>query len=171
MTERIHTGLAQVRTADLADVPAIIELGAKLHAEAPRYQDVPYDAQALQERLDGLIGHTNGCIVAAVDDAVVGYLLGFSAPFYFSRDTWAGEVSFYIAKSHRSFRLARLMIRTFEMWAVEQGVREIVLGVSPGIEDARVERLYGLLGYDRCAVEMRKRLPDPRGLPPESRHG
>ena len=94
--------------------------------------------------------------------AITDVSLGAITEQFFGRDLYAFDVALYIEPPYRGsgFAAAR-MIREFEKWAAGNGVAEIHLGVSTGVNTARTAEFYKRLGYASEVISLRKRIPDP----------
>ena len=69
-----------IRTATLEDVPRLVELGAALHAESPRWSRIPFSPARAAETLTGLILHADGVVyVAERGGQIIGGIAGVGA--------------------------------------------------------------------------------------------
>ena len=153
-----------IRPATDSDIPAIVALGALMHAEAPALRDVPYAPERV-EALAKLCVPTGGCFVAEPHEPVeraprtaslVGMAAGYAANDWWSERTLAGEFVVYATPQWRGKGVAVMLIGALEAWAREQGACEMTLGVSTGIHPERTARFYRRMGYEDCSVGLRK---------------
>ncbi|MEX2649059.1 MAG: GNAT family N-acetyltransferase [Alphaproteobacteria bacterium] len=136
------------RSARSADIPALIELGARFHAES-RYKALPYDRGALRARLEDAVVRPMDHFVAVADEAgaLVGVLAGLLTAFPFAPVPIAIDACFYVRPDRRGVPAARHLLAMFESWARERGAACVLLGVTSGVADERAIRLYQRLGY------------------------
>ena len=86
-----------------------------------------------------------------------GYLMGVCFEHYFSNTLTVSDLGFYVAEAWRSPQLARSMLKDLEAWAWSMGAADISLGVTAGIADPQVVKLYERLGYARGQYMVVKR--------------
>ena len=155
--------MASVRHALEADVPAMVELGRRMHAESPTYRELSYSpekAAALGLRVVGTLLNPGGALVAEVNGRIVGMLAGYVVEHWFSHDKVASDYVLYIDPEHRGGMTAVRLIRAFERWAIAQGATVLLPGVSTGVKTEQTRDLYRALGYEPYGVAMMKRCGD-----------
>lgn len=146
----------EIRPARRTDIPDIVRLGFDLWASSPAYRGIPYETPTLTRSLEWLI-EGGGVFLADRDGEVVGYILGFLVPFFFSSAVESGEMSVYVAPEARSMRVFRRLVKAYEDWASAAGARRIGVGVTCGLAgDAAVVAAYERMGYERCGVSLTK---------------
>lgn len=157
--------VVSVRPATLADMPVMLAMGAALHAESPRYQNLRYSpekVEALGRRAleDTLVTPAAGGLFVAEKNArIIGMVFGFVTEFFFSTDKVASDHTLYVVPEERGKSpVAGLLIRALEKWAAEQGAVDIVPGTSTQIAPEATVKLYERLGYERYGYVMRKRI-------------
>ena len=138
---------AEVRAARGADGQAVVEL-----ADAVASEQVwiglqgPIDRQAWMQRFtDSLADDAAHCLVAELDEEVVGYLKG---------NVWKGIADFgmFVAAAARGAGVGAELLEHFIAWAEDRRCHKITLQVWPHNEAAI--RLYERYGF---AVEGRLR--------------
>jgi GNAT superfamily N-acetyltransferase len=133
------------------DLVQVVALGIRMHAESPEYRDFPMDGQKLLKLYRDMIDGDRGLILLSGDGPggeAVGLALGFVAEFFFGRDLQAGELAIYVHPEHRSKgRHGVRLVNTLEGWARSLGCVRLRLGVSAGIDNGGVGRLYEGLGF------------------------
>jgi GNAT superfamily N-acetyltransferase len=135
-----------IRAATLADVPALVALGAVLHATSD-YRDQPYVEEKVAGLLENLI-QGQGVVFAAVKDGeVVGGIAGGVTEHWFNHEVHAFEYSFFIAEQHRSGLLAMKLLLALEHWAIRRGATECRIGITTGINVEGTSRFYRYMGY------------------------
>ncbi|HEY4117563.1 MAG TPA: GNAT family N-acetyltransferase [Byssovorax sp.] len=144
------------RTA--ADVHAVVALARRMHAEGA-YAFLPFDATKVAASVVASAALADRYAAIAVRGGViVGFLGGALTTYPFCNERLAHDVGFYVAPEARASSAAVRLIQAFRAWAVEQGAREVSLGVSSGVEVDRIERLYTRLGFRRMGGVYRERL-------------
>lgn len=139
--------MVDVRTATEADIPAILEMGRDLHAESPRYRSSTYRPDKV-EALARTVIPGGGTLIAEKDGTIIGMLAGYVAEQWFSDYKVATDFTFYIKPEHRKTgRAALKLVRAFEEWAIVQGAREIMPGISTQIDIEGTTRFFEKLGY------------------------
>lgn len=141
-----------VRRATQGDVDFLAVMAECMRNESPRYSSVSFST----DKMTGLLGN----MVASPDCAVFVYeernyaprihgMIGlFKAPYFFSdSDFYVSDLAVYVEQAHRGGKAGLALIRAGEAWAKSIGAREILLGVSAGIDAERVGGFYEKLGY------------------------
>lgn len=139
-----------IRHATLADVPRLVEMGRRFHAEA--YQDTlaenPTQMAVMARRL---ITDEHGVIfVAETDGRLVGMIGMLVYAHHLSAEWTAGEVMWWIEPEARGSGVR--LLKAAEAWARDQGAQKIQM-IAP---NARVGTLYTRLGYVPIEVAYQK---------------
>lgn len=144
-----------IRAATHTDVPDLIELGAMMHAESPRFRRLMFRPDKLEAMARPLMD--NGIVLLAEDRGrVVGMAIGAVIEQFFTDAKLAVDLAVYVVPSHRGGPWFVKLIKAFEAKAVELGAAEITLGISTGLQTERTARLYEKMGYRRSSVGMVK---------------
>jgi GNAT superfamily N-acetyltransferase len=137
--------MAKVRHATAADIPALLVLGAEMHAES-RYRGTRYSEAKVRTLLADLIGGMGCVLVYERGGEIVGYFAGSVMELYFSEDKFAFDYFLWVHPEHRGgFGGARL-VSTFIAWAKSRGATFIDIGISTGVTTERTGALYERLG-------------------------
>jgi len=130
-----------VRTASVADIPAIVAMGAKFHAQA----DLPftYDADAFADFAHGLI---DGGTIILSDQGMIG---GVVAPAFCGPSYLMAVELFWWAK-----RDGLALLKAFEGWAADQGANEVRLSTLAALP--RADALVQRKGYAPNEISYRK---------------
>src|SRR5574340_430474 len=143
----------------------MVAMGRALHAESPRYSRLTFSAEKVADRIRSMVSGTlvtepvGGALVAEKGGKLIGMLGGFVTSPYFSHDKIASDYTFYVVpEQRRKGRAAVALVRAFEAWAVEQGVVDIVPGISTMIDAESTVRFYQKLGYEIHGYAMIKRI-------------
>lgn len=149
--------MANIRRMTPADVPAVMEMGRAMFAESPRYRDKGFNEAKLLQMFNYILGaEDHGFFVAESPDGLIGMALGILAPYFFSDEVYACELVVYVTPGRRGSSAAVRLVKALEEWAFSQGARELLLGVSTGIDDERAVCVYQKLGYTMAAHSLSK---------------
>jgi hypothetical protein len=138
--------MTDLRTAEAADIPALVELGRLMHRES-RYARFDFDPFKYSAVLRAVIPQ-GVTFVAEQGGELVGAFVGRVDSHFFSDTKIASDLLAYVAPTHRGSTGVQL-IREYKRRAKALGVVEVYLGVSAGILPERVERLYECEGFVR----------------------
>lgn len=144
-----------IRKATGSDIGDLIELGAAMHAESPRYRDLEF----VPEKLAALADHVLplGLAIVADDGGVlVGMLIGLVTEHWFSTTKMATDLATYISPRHRGGTLLWRLVKAFEVEALRHGASEVSLGISSEVATEQTAALYARLGYERSSIGMVK---------------
>ena len=138
--------IRQIENKDFADV---VRLGSLMHKES-RYHDFNFDF----DKCFRLLAYVKEapkewcCFVAEnAEKELIGVFIGYANSHPFGNDVIASDFILYLLPEHRGGTIAVRLIKKFEAWAKELGVKEIVLGVSTEVNVERTSKLYERLGY------------------------
>lgn len=153
-----------VRAATPADVPRMVELGAMLHAESPRYSQATYDpgkltALGLRMTKGTLVTPApGGAFVYETDGKIVGMLAAYVVEMFFGPDKVASDYTFYVLPEYRGTKAAWALWKAFEQWGRDQGAKFYVPGISTGIDPEMSARFYEKQGYERSGFTFFKKV-------------
>lgn len=137
----------EVRRATVADIDALIEMGRAFLAYSAYGKSVPFDRDQMAIGLCSILD--SGVIFVAEKDAkIIGCIVGIMNGLWFAKDTKvAAELAWWVAPEYRGGRLSIKLLREFERWGVEQGVKHIVMSDMVIDGEMPVARLFEKLGY------------------------
>jgi len=142
----------RVRPLAFGDHRDIVRLAADFHAESA-YRRLPLSLDKVDAMFNACLSRPDHfcCIVAdAASDRAHGYLAAVCHEHYFSTAKTVSDMGFYIDEDWRSMQAVRQALQTFESWAFNHmEVCDITLGISSGIADKLIVRLYERMGYSR----------------------
>ena len=146
-----------IRNMTARDMPEMIGLGAEMHQES-RYKNLDFNPARLIALGDAILANPEMyCAkVAEVDGLIVGMIIGYAVPHFFGEDFTSGDLAVYVDKVYRKGMIGVRLIKAYDEWCTNRGVREPVLGVSAGINPERVGALYERLGYTEKYVIYKK---------------
>lgn len=151
--------MANVRRAVLADIPAIVSMGADMHAESPRFRHLNFNAGKLSGVAKHLIETTTdgGVFVAEADGGLVGMFGFIVVEYFFGLDRVASDLGIYIKPEHRGTSAFPRLLHAFERATDEMGVTDKQVSAVTGVNTERVATALERLGYTRNGVNLFKR--------------
>jgi GNAT superfamily N-acetyltransferase len=140
------------------DIVEVLELFRAMHAES-WYRDYDFDDGKVLQLFEIALTDDSFFAEIMVHPAIgiCGYFFGAKQAHYFGNDTFACDFGLYVQPELRGTLVFRRMLHNFETWAVKNGCKEVVMGVSSGIKDARVTRFYQLMGYHKGSQALHKK--------------
>lgn len=143
-----------IREATHDDLPSLLALGARMHAESPRFSRLTFSGARLRQTLAALIDSPQGFLwVGVFDDMVVGGMAGIAAPHWASDDLVASDLALFIHPDFRGGMLPVRLVNRYLWWArteVKATLRQ--LGITTGVHTETTARLYERMGLTRCGV-------------------
>jgi len=97
--------------------------------------------------LDAISRDDFGVFILRHETEIVGMLISFVAPCFFSDVVQASELVWYVDPDHRGSKEARYMVELYEQWAVEHGAVCSILVNLNVLKGDKVAKLYGRMGY------------------------
>jgi len=148
----------RIRDATIDDIPALVRLGAQMHADST-FADMDYDEQTTGRTVLTCIESDDQIALAAEtgDGDIVGGFLGASGPSFFGRDRVSFDLATYVEPSNRGGCAAYCLLRRYLEWAESLGCKRINIGNSAGMDDRLFVRLTERLGFQRAGSIMFKR--------------
>ncbi len=92
------------------------------------------------------------------DEEIVGLLVGVCFEYWFGTDKQIAGVAIYVKPGKRGTSAAGRLIRAYEKWASNLGIKEIGVSTSTGVETERTRGLFQRLGYTPAAYAYSKRI-------------
>ena len=148
-----------IRTWTHEDLADVLRLGRLMHEESA-YQRMTWDEPTAKAYIFNCFWDPlTTCFIAEdEDEQVVGLLGVVLTSMYFSTDIVVKDILFYVHPEFRGSSAALRMIKAAEEWGVLYGAAEAQLGVSGEIDTERTVCFFKRLGYNDCAVQLRKGL-------------
>lgn len=146
--------MTHVRFAQLADIPALVELGRQIHVQS-RYGWMVYSASQTWKYLERVIPAKQNCVIVAVEgatqgaqtpSAVLGVLIATARQYPFSTDFCAHVDYLYVLPTKRGTPVAMKMVTAFRRWANNREVAEITITNQFGLGQAQSAKLFNKLG-------------------------
>lgn len=142
-----------IRLADINDIPDLLAMGERMHAESPHFRKIQFSAEKLKATLENVLAADGGfLVVAEVRGAVVGVMMGLAMQHWCSHDYVTTELALYVEPEHRGSLLAPRLITAYLDWAARIGAKIITAGVSTEVNVEKTTRLYEAMGMRRFGV-------------------
>ena len=137
-----------IRPMTAQDIPVLIDMGAAMHKES-RYEKLDFDPEKLRSLGTNMLDQPDGwlCLVAERDSEIIGFCIGYVAPHFFGNNLTSGDLAIYVVPEHRGGMMGARLVKAYDAWCSEKGVKQPLLGVSAGITPDRTGQLYERLGY------------------------
>ena len=141
------------------DISKCIELGYAMHQES-YFKHFNYSEEKLNKFLRLMILNPEQycAYVYEKDNTIIGFFLGVSSEQWIGTDKMSSDLACYIIPEERGSMAGVRLIKAYEEWASSINVKEIVIGVSTGINTDRTSGLFKRLGYGDEAFSFRKRI-------------
>lgn len=144
-----------IREATFLDLPALLDIGARMHGAAPVYAKMKFDARRLASTLTSLIGVEHGYVwVAERDGAVVGVMVACAVDHWCSASRVATEMALFVEPELRGSFIAARLIKGYLAWAHALGCSIVTAGVSTGVDEERITALYVRLGFKQLGTQL-----------------
>lgn len=134
-----------IRDGSIADLPQLMELGARLK-EQTHYRDLELDRESATKVYGQCLSSALGFAKVAVHEGkITGVLLGMADTYWFARARYTTDLLFYSETAGDGIRL----LRRFVAWSMSlPRVVEITCAQSSGIDTDRVAIIYKRLGFE-----------------------
>lgn len=140
----------KIRFATREDIPALVEVGRRIHAET-RFNQFDFRPDRVAETLAAVIGDARGvhCFLVAEDSdcQAVGGLIGSVERHLFSDQFVATLVDFVVLPEKRMSGAGIRLMAAFRQWAENRGAAELNAGVSSGVALERMDKFFRRLGF------------------------
>ena len=136
-----------IRKAAKEDVIDLAILGKQFVKESQN-GFLGWNSSKVYDSLLDAVGRNDfGIFVLCADTEVVGMLIAFVAPCFFSDVVQASEIAWYVDPEHRGSRMAVKMLDYFESWAEDQGAVCANLMNLDVLNADKVAKMYNKRGY------------------------
>jgi hypothetical protein len=139
-----------IRNACLEDIPQLLELGQNFHHES-RYATIPFCDEKVIDLLSHAINNMDQHFFFKViehDSSILGGLIGYLTPYYFSEAFSANDLAFFIRPGNRGTIAAAQLIKEFKIWSHQKGATEVCIGVSSGIATDKTGKFLEALQFE-----------------------
>lgn len=137
----------KVRPFARPDLGVVLGMGFDMARESPVYARHPFDLKTVEKLAERVLAEPDMCcFVADTGTEIAGFIVGFIAPAWFSRDRLACDLALYVAPEYRGTSAGLRLMRTFIEWAKVGQATAVRVGISTGISTDRTRRMYERLG-------------------------
>jgi len=139
-----------IRLARMDDVPALVDIGARMHA-LTRFRQLDYLQAKVAKALEDVI--TKGqhryvfLVATGREGKLVGGLLGVLEQHLFSDQLTASVMHFDVLPEARMGGHGVRLLRAFEAWCANRKVVEISFGINSGEHLETLSRFAQRMGY------------------------
>lgn len=144
-----------IRRATLSDIDALIQMGAMMHAESPRFRHMTFRPDKLQALAEPLMEHGILLLAEQAGEAV-GMAVGFVMENFFTDYRIASDLAIYVVPEHRGGLWFPRLVRAFEARGAELGADEFCIAVATEVQTEITAGLFERLGYHRSSIGMIK---------------
>jgi N-acetylglutamate synthase-like GNAT family acetyltransferase len=145
-----------IRRATIADVPDLLALGRKMHAES-WYSYLPFDDEKIANVMELMLADGFVCVYE-VDGVLSGGMVGCLSQFWFCRETMAHDLALFIDPGRRGGIAAARLVQAFMVWARNAGAQEVSLAVSTGVMIRETGELFEAMGLRHVGGVYKARL-------------
>ena len=142
-----------IRPANADDIPRLVDLGAVMHCESPRFRDFAYQPARVASMLEWLMGSPQGLVLVADQqfEGVIGGLMAMAMPHYACELVQASDLAFFVHPDYRGGTAALRLVDGYRAWAHSIGA-EPSIGVNTGVQPERTARLLAALGAEQTGT-------------------
>jgi GNAT superfamily N-acetyltransferase len=141
-----------IRRATAIDVPAMVELAERFHAES-ELSYVPFVRTKVERVFTGLLDYPYGlALVATRAGRVIGGMTAVAEPHFFSDALFSTDFGTFIAPEYRGGFVGPSLLRAYVKWAKALGVACINGGVVSGICQERAIAIFKRIGFAQTGV-------------------
>jgi len=141
-----------IRFATQEDVPAVVELGARMH-QLTRFRVFPYRRERVAQSLTHVITRGQDKYVFMVaedgDRRIVGGLIAVLEQHIFSEQLTASVMHYDVLPEKRMGGYGVRLLKAFEQWCRNRKIVEINLGINSLAEMDSVGRFVRRMGYSK----------------------
>lgn len=158
-----------IRFATLQDIPALVELGRRMHQHT-RFKAFNYEPARVAANFGQLIqqGHSKYVFMVAADadGQMVGGLIAVLERHIFSDQAVASVMHYDVLPERRMGGYGVRLLKAFEQWCENRQVIEINLGVNSLTEMDSVGRFVCKMGYSKVGENFVRSLESVPVSPP-----
>lgn len=142
-----------LRDATRDDIPAIVALGALMHAESPHFRVLTWDGDKVARTVAHLIDSPHGlALVAEQGGEIVGGVLALAVEHWGSPDLVACDLALFIRPQSRGGMAGARLLDAYRRWADGLGCKITQLGVMTGVNVEQTQALGLRLGWRQQGV-------------------
>lgn len=132
-----------IREPKWADIPALLVLGKRLHAES-WYSHIEYSEDRVAVFFGDQILKRDGyfCRLATLEENIIGAIAGSKTKHWFSNEYGAFDNFLYVIPEKRGSTLAYRLWKEFRDWSKSVGVVELTHGVGTAIASPKADKFF-----------------------------
>lgn len=138
-----------IRDFTMLDAPKVISLGKQMHEESV-YSNLDFDPLRVLELAEQVVNNPQMFMAKVFDDGEIkGFVAAYVSPHFFGNDLTSGDFAVYVLPEFRKGLIGVKLIKSYIEWCDQKGVKEPLLGVSAGINEEKIGKLYRKLGFTK----------------------
>jgi hypothetical protein len=147
-----------IRAATLTDIPALVEMGARMHAERVHQSRLPYRTEKVSSLLYQLMTGAEAIVlVAPCGEELAGCAIAVISTEWYSDAHTANELVLFVDAAHRgSSTIAAMLIAGLDAWAQAKNVAQLSAGSRIGCDAELQARLYERMGFQRTSIGLER---------------
>ena len=157
---RLGAGMHLRQLTNMRDVDMCVRL-ASLMASEGNFATLQFDPDKVRmlgaRCLSDPREQTMFLRMAMKNGELIGMMVGYIGDYHFSPQLIANDIALYVHPDHRGGSAASRLLKQFIEWAQGHEVHEICLGVSVGVNDELVGRLYRKFGFEEVGSIYKRR--------------
>lgn len=127
-----------------------------MHAESPVHSALPFSGERVGQLFDKIVMDRDWLLAVAQDEqGLIGMLVLFVVPVFYSEALEAGDLAFYVVPDRRGTRAAVQLLHFGEMWASARA-SVMRLGLTTGVRTDQSARFLEKAGYHCSGILMSK---------------
>ena len=138
-----------IREMNSGDIPTILDMGYEMYSTTS-YQDTEWCPLKVAQLCINLVREPYmQAWIAEVDGEPVGMFFGLIQEHYFGPTVKSCDLLLYVKPENRGGSHAIKMVKAYIDWALAFGVakEQVGVGVTTGVCDEQVDRLYTKMGF------------------------
>ena len=140
----------KIRQATAHDLSEIITLLERMHEESP-IAAPPIHYPKLVAVLNDAMTNFLCAVAENQDGKLIGCAAAVMTEWFFSLETYVGDIFIYVLPAHRNSNAGTKLMRTIIRYA-EQQERPLVTGPTSGLDVDRKEKFYGSHGLKKMGA-------------------
>jgi GNAT superfamily N-acetyltransferase len=116
-----------------------------MHQES-HFKDLDFDPEKLKQLVAQFI-QAQFVQIAEDNNVIIGVFIGFITEYYFGKDLYASDLTYYVDQTKRGSVAAVKLFRDFETWARKNRAKRLNPATSTGINPDRTKKFYERMGY------------------------
>jgi GNAT superfamily N-acetyltransferase len=141
-----------IRRATLDDLPALMRLGADMHAESPRFSRWRLNEGKLARLFERMLGDQDAFLwVAEHEGRVAGLLAAMIFDHWCVDQRMAMDFGLFMEPARRGGLHAARLVKEYKAWAAEAGAH-CEMGATTGVAPEATDRFLRCMGLRPCGA-------------------